>query len=247
MDADDINEPHRLVTQLSFLDVHPNVAVLGSAIQQIDIHDRPIPSSLSLATNHAEIRWRLRFCNAVNHPTVIFRREAVLDAGNYRDALPAEDYELWMRVALKYRIANLSEPLVRYRIHNSSLCAVHQNRITELRRMIRHRHAGAMLPGLADQARCRLYDRLDDPEIADVTLQDCLAFRLTARLAAVEAGERADYFTATNLYRTQMRSFVFRRLKALPIVGSAWARLRRHRTSAHDRLDVCHQPKREAA
>ena len=247
MDADDINEPHRLATQLSFLNARPDIAVLSSAIQQIDTHDRPLASTSSIVTDDAVIRWRLRFCNAVNHPAVIFRRKAILDAGNYRDALPAEDYELWMRVALKYRIANLSEPLVRYRIHNSSLCAVHQDRIGEIRSMIRHRHAEAMLPGLTDSARRRLYDRLDHHEIADVTLRDCLAFRRTARLAAVQAGERADYFTSTNLYRTQMRSLVFRRLKALPVVGDAWARLRRHKPSANDGPDVGRQTRREAA
>jgi len=237
LDADDINEPHRILTQLSFLDTHPNIAVLGSAIQQIDTHDRPVPTNLSLVTSHAEIRWRLRFCNAINHPTVIFRREAVLDAGNYRDALPAEDYELWMRVALKYRMANLSEPLVRYRIHDTSLCAVHQDRIGKIRSMIRQRHANAMLPGLAESARARLYDLLDDPEIADVTRQDCLGFRRTARLAAVQAGERPDYFTATNLYRTQMRSLVFRWLKAQPLIGAAWTKLRRNPRSSAEGED----------
>ena len=231
IDADDINEPQRLATQLRFLAGHPEVAVLGGAMRHIDTHDRLLPDRPSPVLDDAEIRWRLRFCNALNHPTVIFRRSAVLAAGNYRDALPAEDYELWLRMALKYRMANVPEPVVRYRVHGASLCAIHQDRIETIRGTIRQQHAAALLPGLDDESRRELYERLDDPERPDVALRHCLALRRTARLAAREAGERADYFSNTTLYRIQRRGLVLRWLKSQAVIGGLRARLGSHSVS----------------
>ena len=229
IDADDINEPQRLARQVQFLAKHPDVAVLGSAMRHMGSDDHLLPDRSAPPLQDAEIRWRLRFCNALNHPTVVFRRSAVLAAGNYRDALPAEDYELWLRMALNHRMANLAEPLVRYRVHDTSLCAVHQDRIDSIRQHIRRRHAASLLPGLGDEPRRRLYERLDDFERLDVTLGDCLALRRSAGRAAQAAGEPADYFRATDLYQTQLRSLVFRRVKSQAGVGDAYTWLSRQR------------------
>ena len=63
----------------------------------------------------------------------MFRRSAVLDAGNYRDVGPVniEDYDLWMRMAVHHRLANLKEPLLHYRIHDKSATQISlaQNRL----------------------------------------------------------------------------------------------------------------------
>jgi hypothetical protein len=61
--------------------------------------------------------------NALAHPSVMFRKEAVRAAGGYR-AFFAEDYELWSRLARRgARFANHPEALVRYRIIPSGIRA----------------------------------------------------------------------------------------------------------------------------
>ena len=52
----------------------------------------------------------------INHPTVMFRRDAVLDVGNYREMEYGEDYELWYRVLANGKeLANIPEILVKVR------------------------------------------------------------------------------------------------------------------------------------
>jgi hypothetical protein len=55
-------------------------------------------------------------------PATLFRRSAVLSVGNYRDVGPVnvEDYDLWLRLAAHYKLANIDAPLLSYRVHDRS-------------------------------------------------------------------------------------------------------------------------------
>src|SRR5947207_2681512 len=51
-------------------------------------------------------------------------RQAVLDAGGYRDASwPVEDYDLWRRILNQGRAANLPHVLYRYLVNPDGVCA----------------------------------------------------------------------------------------------------------------------------
>ena len=122
IDADDVCLPDRLERELRFLDDNPEVAVVGTQIACIDatsaVRDYgmlPYPGS------HEEIVLGLLCRNSMVHPTVVFRREAVLRAGNYSEVPNVEDYELWLRMAARgYRLHNLPEVLLRHRVHDGS-------------------------------------------------------------------------------------------------------------------------------
>jgi len=59
--------------------------------------------------------------------TVIVRRQALLDVGLFDERFQiAEDLDLWMRLARKYRMALSPEPLVQRRIHGDNLTANHR-------------------------------------------------------------------------------------------------------------------------
>src|SRR4029077_17770348 len=63
-------------------------------------------------TEPDEIRRVIRFRDPFNHPTVVYRRGAVLGAGGYTDMALMEDYLLFTRmVAAGAEPANLAEPL----------------------------------------------------------------------------------------------------------------------------------------
>jgi acetyltransferase-like isoleucine patch superfamily enzyme len=125
IDADDINFPERLEKQIEFLDNHPDIAVLGSSAYFIDEQDEQ-GNSYTLPVNHDDIVIEMLVSNTIAHPTVIFRRAAILEAGNYRfelgwNGVNIEDYDLWLRVAAaNHKLANLNLPLVKYRIHSRS-------------------------------------------------------------------------------------------------------------------------------
>jgi hypothetical protein len=117
MDADDIAFPDRLARQVEFLDRHPNVAVVGSAVMRIDASGREIKRNVC-PTSHAEIVEALREYTCFTHPSVTLRAAALADVGGYRWAYgPAEDYDLWLRLSERYKLANLPDPLLYYRVY----------------------------------------------------------------------------------------------------------------------------------
>jgi hypothetical protein len=117
MDGDDFAEPRRLSEQLVVLADDPDTVLVGSAVTLVDERGRPF-STTRYPTDPEEIRHELLVRNCFAHPTVVFRRAAFESAGMYRNTFPhAEDYDLWLRLSDQGRLRNLSEPLVRYRIH----------------------------------------------------------------------------------------------------------------------------------
>ena len=136
IDADDIAVPERFERQIDFLGQNPQVALVGSAISNIDELGRPLTTWL-LPTGNEEIRERLfalqdiPFC----HVTLVFRTEAFRAVNGYRTAFaPAEDYDLWLRMAERFQLANLPEPLVkvRRRAHSLSFTSARQQVISRL-------------------------------------------------------------------------------------------------------------------
>jgi glycosyltransferase involved in cell wall biosynthesis len=123
MDGDDICELNRLEKQVSFLDLNPDVVAVGSQVRKLSSDGVSGEIHFELPQTHEAIILRLIRLWSMWHPTVIFRREAVIKAGNYSDQKPVEDYGLWMRLASVGRLANLPEPLLQYRIHEKSVTA----------------------------------------------------------------------------------------------------------------------------
>lgn len=120
MDSDDLMHPKRLEKQLKYMQDNPNVDILGTQLQHID-------GDLSTVTNHPEIISPLYYkvkTHILNHPSVMFKRDRILDLGGYQeypDHIP-EDFILWVK-ALKanYVIRNLQEVLLFYRNRQDSL------------------------------------------------------------------------------------------------------------------------------
>jgi hypothetical protein len=123
LDSDDLALPHRLAVQVAAMNARPLLALLGSAVELIDTRGRRI-GSLRYPPGDAELRAFLREGKVFAHSSVIMRRAAFLAAGGYRAGLGlAEDFDLWLRMAEHGEMANLAEPLVRYRMHDHSTTA----------------------------------------------------------------------------------------------------------------------------
>ena len=116
MDSDDISMPGRFEKQLEYLQSHPDVDLVGGQITEfIDTPDN-IVAKRNVPLSHEEIIKYMRVRCPFNHPTVMFRKKAVLDAGNYQDWFWNEDYYLWIRMMEHgCRFANLPEVLVNMR------------------------------------------------------------------------------------------------------------------------------------
>lgn len=116
MDTDDICEPDRFEKQFAYLKKHPQTALIGTWIKEFSKSPDDPDTLTNLPCNNEEIIKFAKKRNPFRHMTVIFKKQAVLDSGNYRDFLWFEDYDLWVRVIQKdYEVANIPEYLVNVR------------------------------------------------------------------------------------------------------------------------------------
>lgn len=120
-DADDVYEPERLEKQVAFMKANPDVGLLGSACRHIDSDDKVIGATSHPCSDEL-IRFSLPFGCAFVHPSVMFRREVVEQAGGYYEELwTGQDYDLWSRMMPITKMRNLPDCLLRYRVHTASI------------------------------------------------------------------------------------------------------------------------------
>lgn len=120
MDADDISLPERFEKQVAYLDTHPDVAVLGTAVETFD--EKGDTFRDPYRPNDAQIKIDLLFASVLAHPSVMMRRDVILALGGYdREFEGLEDYELWCRVVAEHNITVYPEVLLRYRIHSAQV------------------------------------------------------------------------------------------------------------------------------
>lgn len=119
LDADDIAKPHRLQTQVDFLESNPKIGLLGSSIELIDASGKLL-SHVNLAKDDIEIRWRFLVKNPFFHSTVMFRHD-LLGKHNLGYTLKhGEDYHLWVEMMRFCKGAISAEELIQYRTHQQS-------------------------------------------------------------------------------------------------------------------------------
>jgi glycosyltransferase involved in cell wall biosynthesis len=121
MDQDDESLPERIRLQVGFMEAHNDVAVAGSHVYHM-AKRRQYDRLVRVPVRHEEIMSVLPTSNCMYHPSTILRKAAVLEAGGYdADFKNAEDYELWLRLSRKFRLANLDIPLLRYRFSTGGM------------------------------------------------------------------------------------------------------------------------------
>jgi glycosyltransferase involved in cell wall biosynthesis len=121
MDADDVAVIDRFTVQTDFLDNHPEIGIVGSAIEAIDEQGQPFRIVTNPFTD-AEIRWHLLLKNPFSHSAVMFRRNLIEKHGLFYDRQfeTVQDYDFWSRLLLLTKGANISQVLLRYRVHSKS-------------------------------------------------------------------------------------------------------------------------------
>ncbi|MFV2003198.1 MAG: glycosyltransferase family 2 protein [Paracoccaceae bacterium] len=124
MDADDLSLPDRLMVQKKFMDQHPDIALCGSSIAQIDASGKTFRTSRR-ARDAFATRWLARFFSPLCHPTFMFRATGRDGAPlRYDPAYPfSEDYDFAARLLRTGDAVSLPEVLMKYRVHSQSTTA----------------------------------------------------------------------------------------------------------------------------
>ena len=116
-DHDDLALPTRIEKQVSFMEAHPDCALVGTWAE-IWAGDRRTERAHDHPADDAVLKFELLFNNPFVHSSVMLRKSALDDVGGYsidQDRQPPEDYELWSRLSRRFQVANLPERLTIYR------------------------------------------------------------------------------------------------------------------------------------
>jgi glycosyltransferase involved in cell wall biosynthesis len=130
LDADDVALPDRLEAQVEFLESHADHALVGGHTLIIDEQSRELGIRRYPST-YAEISDVITRFNPFAQSAVMLRRSMLQQVGHYDPAYPrCQDYDLWLRTASRFPVANLDRPVIRYRISAA------QGKVTHLRQTL---------------------------------------------------------------------------------------------------------------
>lgn len=121
MDADDIAVPERAEIQLALFQADPKLDVTSGVVAEFRDKPQDIRQFRSLPEQHNEIVRFARIRNPINHPCAMYKKQSVLEAGNYQDFFRLEDYFLWVRMIRNgARFSNSPEVLLQMRVGNGA-------------------------------------------------------------------------------------------------------------------------------
>ena len=117
MDTDDICREDRFEKQLAEFEKDPGLDIIGSHIDEFEDTPDTIVAKRLVPVTDAEIKKYQKKRDAFNHMTVMYKKKAVLDAGNYQSCPLMEDTYLWVRMMKNgVKCKNVDDALVYARI-----------------------------------------------------------------------------------------------------------------------------------
>lgn len=119
MDADDFSLPHRLA-MVESLKNKTDIALVGSSFYEIGEDDQI--RSFVVLTDHQALYPGLLNQDRFGHSTVMIRKDAMAELNGYDERFKyAHDYELFIRMSERYKLANIAEPLCCWRSSPESI------------------------------------------------------------------------------------------------------------------------------
>lgn len=132
-DGDDISLPLRLQKQVEYLDKHDDIFCVGGWAIQINEESEEqrlmqYPPIESIGIVKCLLHERK---NPIIDPTCMFRKNAFLKLGRYsleKAIFTVPDMDLWARAIVNgYKLANLPEPLIKYRVNSQGMTRKYQS------------------------------------------------------------------------------------------------------------------------
>lgn len=164
-DADDRSAPGRFDRQVALLDTRPEIAVVATCATYINALDhtvddawtRVVRSQQDPAQTPEAIRTLMPLTCCLTHGSVMMRTAVIREAGGYDPAtVPAEDYDLWLRLLPAYQFAKISERLYDYRVHAGQSGEMRREEQTARVIEAKLRFLRRRIPGLPRLARIEL-------------------------------------------------------------------------------------------
>lgn len=142
MDADDISLPTRIEKEVSFLEKNKDHDIVSTQFYAFR-SENPSKKDLNHSPTHDEdLRAYMLFRSGICHPAVMMRKRVFSELGFKFESeyLHVEDYALWSEAIYKTKLANLNEPLLLYRVHQSQISSLHEGLQTENKKKVYRIH-----------------------------------------------------------------------------------------------------------
>ncbi len=119
MDTDDVSLPNRFEKQLAVFDSQ-DIDVCGAWVGEFENDENEVVSYRRTPEHHDEIVAFAKSRSPVNHPTAMYKKSSVLNAGNYTKYKTSEDYDLFVKLIMSgAKLYNIQQPLVNMRMGNN--------------------------------------------------------------------------------------------------------------------------------
>ena len=117
MDSDDICLYDRFYLQIEEFKKNENLIMVGGQIAEFKRNSNEIVAKRNVPIKYEEVVQFARRRNPFNHVTVMFKKNKVLDVGNYENVPYFEDYYLWVKMLQAgYEMKNINKDLVYVRV-----------------------------------------------------------------------------------------------------------------------------------
>jgi len=121
MDSDDISLPTRCEKQVEAFNLFPSQALIGTMLDEFYDDPNKIETTRIVPTTHDEIMKFIRRRSPFSHPTVMYKKSAVLDSGGYGGIPVKQDLDLFSRMLHRgYKGMNINESLVLFRANKNN-------------------------------------------------------------------------------------------------------------------------------
>ena len=122
LDSDDMwVDKEKLHKQVSFLETNTDHVMIGGGIVYIDVNGNHL-KTMVFPTKDGEIRKTILRRNTFAQSTLLCRTQALIQAGLYsNNFMVSDDYDLWLRLGLKWKFANMTDVVTGYRIHTENI------------------------------------------------------------------------------------------------------------------------------
>jgi glycosyltransferase involved in cell wall biosynthesis len=121
-DADDLSRPDRFARTVPLV-ASRRFDLVGGAVREFALApgDLGADAVRVYPRDGSAILRAARLTNPFAHPTVVFRRAQVLEAGGYREFHHLEDYDLWVRLLRAgAKALNVPQAVVDYRVSEAA-------------------------------------------------------------------------------------------------------------------------------
>ncbi len=120
MDSDDVSVSDRFEKQVNYFVIHPEVVVLGGQVEEKNEALTEVWGYRHVPTEMGKIERFIKYRSPLNHPSVMFRRDAILKVGGYPLNIYPEDYLLWVKLLVNNSVlANLPDVLLQMRVEHA--------------------------------------------------------------------------------------------------------------------------------